>query len=104
MTRRVISVTVYVGKCWRITKHYLCLISIKCQKWALHREYDDYALSIIGTFRKAEKRIEKTNSFNSIEYDNELKKVIERVKNKYNDKNILWVSSTSSPVKKSHLK
>lgn len=37
-------------------------------------------------------------------YDEEIKKVIERVRIEYNDKNILWASSTSSPVKKNYLK
>lgn len=71
---------------------------------ALDAEYDQYALPIISLFRRSEEKIKKTNKFNKMLYDEEIKKVIERVRIEYNDKNILWASSTSSPVKKNYLK
>lgn len=71
---------------------------------ALFQEYDTYARAVIKFFRETEDKIKKTNKFDKMWYDDEMKKVIERVRNEYNDKNILWVSSTSSPVKKNYLK
>lgn len=104
MTKRSITVMVYIGKCWTTTRHYLSLISMKKTRGEINQEYDHYALPIIKLFRETEKEIIRTNKFNNVKYDEEIKKVITGVKNKYNDKNFLWLSSTSSPIKKPHLK
>lgn len=104
MTRRSITVGIYVGQCWAITVHHLKIISNHKHRGDINAEYDSYAMPIIRFFRETEKKIIKTNKFNKMEYDEELKKVIDGIKNKYNDKKILWVSSISSPVKKPHLK
>lgn len=107
MTRRAITVGIYVGQCWAITVHYLKIISNHKHRGEIDAEYDSYAMPIIRFFRETEKIIIKTNKFDKeakLKYDQDIKKIIDGVKNKYNDKKILWVSSTSSPVKKPHLK
>lgn len=104
MTKRSITVNVYIGKCWNTTRHYLAFISMKKHRGEINQEYDRYSIPIIKLFRETEKEIIRTNKFNNLKYDAKLKKVIAGVKNKYNDKNILWASLTSSPIKKPHLK
>ena len=104
MTRRAISVAFYVGQCWKITAHHLAIVRMTKARGALSMEYDVYARAVISFFRRTEEQIKKTNKFNKMAFDDEIKKVIEGVRNTYNDKKILWACSTSSVVKKKHLK
>lgn len=104
MTRRAISTAYYVGQCWKITTHHLAIVRMTKARGALSAEYDLYSRAIISFFRRTEEKIKKTNKFDKLVFDDDIKKVIEGVRNTYNDKKILWAYSHSSVVKKTHLK
>lgn len=81
-----VSVSVHVGKCWKITKKHLVLIHNDKTMGRLPCEYDDLALPVINKWRRTEEFIIKNNQFDKRFYDEELKKLIQGIKNKYNTK------------------
>lgn len=88
--KRTISISVYVWKCWKITTNHLKLVRNQFTPKRPGKKipwcYDDYALAIIDEFRCTERLIEKTNKFDRIKYDLKLRKLIQGIKNKYNNK------------------